>query len=436
MMMGGAAFLYPIKVTKNKQKILELLGASMILTSYLLITTESQWPGYLALLPVLGTYLVIQAQSNNSFITGNFLFQKIGTWSYSIYLWHWPIVVGIYFFSLSTIYILFGIILSVILGFISNKYIEKIKFQKDLNIINFLRYKPMHMVLIVGGISSIIYINKGIESRFTTTTAYNNIKNELVMPLRSNGYCFYSFKHGYKTLEKEVTPSCSLGKKGTVSTTLLFGDSFAGHNEPFYDEIFKDNGASLTSLVTNWCIPSLTKNFTGPLSHIAYKQCLLNRSFLKQNMHKYKNIIYAGAWDRALEKGQISDVESLIVISSKTSANIFIMAGPPRFKKNPLLYFYKNIYLNNPFNINTIDTDDTLMTEANSRLEQLSQSIENVHFIDRSLIYSDENTFELDGLTIPYTLDGGHISILGSKNSAKYFMEQEKYNEIMKYFSL
>lgn len=98
MMVGGIAYLYPLTIKNERKKYLEFFSLALIVSSYFIITKDNLWPGYLAIIPVLGSFLLIQAQSNRSNITGNIFFQKIGTWSYSIYLWHWPMVVAIYFF--------------------------------------------------------------------------------------------------------------------------------------------------------------------------------------------------------------------------------------------------------------------------------------------------------------------------------------------------
>jgi len=104
MMIGGVAYLYPFSYSRKQNKLkvlLEIVGLFFIIISYVFLDKEAIWPGYLATFPVLGAFLVIQAQRNNSFITCNVFLQKLGLWSYSIYLWHWPIVVAIYFYSLN-----------------------------------------------------------------------------------------------------------------------------------------------------------------------------------------------------------------------------------------------------------------------------------------------------------------------------------------------
>jgi peptidoglycan/LPS O-acetylase OafA/YrhL len=118
MMLGGVAYLYPFTLQENRKKLVEWTGLILVIASYLLISAENLWPGYLALFPVLGSFLIIQAQRNDSLITGNIVFQKLGAWSYSIYLWHWPFVVAIYTFSLPDYYIYIGMVLSVLIGFV------------------------------------------------------------------------------------------------------------------------------------------------------------------------------------------------------------------------------------------------------------------------------------------------------------------------------
>jgi peptidoglycan/LPS O-acetylase OafA/YrhL len=89
MMFGGLAFLYPLKsLHKNSKVIVEYLGMFLILASYIFISKESAWPGYLAFIPVFGAFLILLTNRQDSIITNNRIFQYIGKWSYSIYLWH------------------------------------------------------------------------------------------------------------------------------------------------------------------------------------------------------------------------------------------------------------------------------------------------------------------------------------------------------------
>ncbi len=435
MLIGGVAYLYPFTLQEKKKKFVEVIGLALVIGSYFLISAENAWPGYLALFPVVGSFLIIQAQRNDSIITSNIIFQKIGTWSYSIYLWHWPLVVIIYTFALPEYYIYLGIALSILLGFLSYKYVEKINFPRSFTtILGYLKCKPIYIAGIVGVLGSLTFLKNGIDSRFELSAQENEVMSQLVMPYRSNGYCFYSSHEETFEVSESKGVECYLGDKEFKANTLLFGDSYAGHNEPFFDEVFKANKSSFQSVVTNWCTPSLSDDFAGPKTNPAYEQCMLNRKYLIENLGNYKNIIFSGMWTSIKTDKQINDMEKIISGASEQGANIIIMAAPKSYATNPLESFKKSIYLDIPTVIDDNDSNDLAMREANMKMEKIANKYDNVHFIDRTYLYDKSNNFKIDGLTVPYSYDGGHLSILGSKYSAKHFMAHSEYNRIISYF--
>ena len=59
------------------------------------LTKESAFPGYCALLPTLGTFLVISAGPDawlNKYALSNRIMVAVGLISYPLYLWHWPLL--------------------------------------------------------------------------------------------------------------------------------------------------------------------------------------------------------------------------------------------------------------------------------------------------------------------------------------------------------
>lgn len=149
MLLGGVAFLYPITIKDTHKKAMEWSGLSLILIGYLVVSNRDIWPGYMAVIPVLGTYLMIMSNRQNSILTNNVVFQYIGKWSYSIYLWHWPVVVFGVYFSIDNWWVL-GIPLSILLGYLSYSLIESIKFKSYVSWKSILRVKPVWMFLLVG----------------------------------------------------------------------------------------------------------------------------------------------------------------------------------------------------------------------------------------------------------------------------------------------
>jgi peptidoglycan/LPS O-acetylase OafA/YrhL len=72
------------------------IGLMLIACGLLLINKERAFPGYWALIPDIGAFLIISAGSgawlNRNFL-GNRLMVGIGLISYPLYLWHWPLLI-------------------------------------------------------------------------------------------------------------------------------------------------------------------------------------------------------------------------------------------------------------------------------------------------------------------------------------------------------
>lgn len=95
----------------------EGLGFSMMAIAVFTANPET-WPGGYAVLPVLGAMLVLIANRQDSPLTAPAVLQRLGDWSYSVYLWHWPVVVALAYLGwLQQWYIvLAGLVLSLLLG--------------------------------------------------------------------------------------------------------------------------------------------------------------------------------------------------------------------------------------------------------------------------------------------------------------------------------
>lgn len=73
--------------------LLSLLGALLIVTGLILIKEDGPYPGWRAILPVIGSLLVIEAGKGawfNLFILSHPMVVWIGLISYPLYLFHWP----------------------------------------------------------------------------------------------------------------------------------------------------------------------------------------------------------------------------------------------------------------------------------------------------------------------------------------------------------
>jgi peptidoglycan/LPS O-acetylase OafA/YrhL len=112
--------------------LLSLLGVLMIFIAVFGYSSDTAFPGLAALLPCLGSALVIYAGQRKKSLAGRLLackpFVFLGLISYSLYLWHWPVLVfsRIWLMRAPTHWEAIAlIVLSTLLAVVSWRYIER-----------------------------------------------------------------------------------------------------------------------------------------------------------------------------------------------------------------------------------------------------------------------------------------------------------------------
>ena len=127
MVLGGLVVLYPINLDRMKSRLCAVIGWGCLLIAVAFYGIATPWPAYYALLPTIGTACIIIARSESQLLRVKGI-QLIGSYSYSIYLWHWPVVFyALYFASVTKIgyFNVLAIGLSVVLGALSYYGIEQ-----------------------------------------------------------------------------------------------------------------------------------------------------------------------------------------------------------------------------------------------------------------------------------------------------------------------
>lgn len=169
MLLGGIIFFFdPRALPVNLRKSLELFGFSLIAASIFMFDQSSSWPGWRALVPSAGAALVIISSMQSSPLSSIPSLQLTGNLSYSLYLWHWPVIVFIRYLELQSepVVIILGLLISFLLGFISHAAIEKFLTNKITNKSN----KNVATILftaafLVSAPAFFIWFNKGIKNR-------------------------------------------------------------------------------------------------------------------------------------------------------------------------------------------------------------------------------------------------------------------------------
>lgn len=130
--LGSLLSIYMLREkTLQENRYLSLIGLSLIIISYIVVSGNHQLQTLFNLVPVIGALLVIRYHTENS-IGHSVLTSKpfcfIGLISYSVYLWHQPLFAFLNLYSEypPQLYLrLLMALLSIPLGYFSWKYIER-----------------------------------------------------------------------------------------------------------------------------------------------------------------------------------------------------------------------------------------------------------------------------------------------------------------------
>jgi len=206
--------------------MLEVFGLILILVSLLWMRETDLWPGWLTLIPVSGAMLVmLAARGEAPTLTNHSLVQWLGTISYSVYLWHWPVVVGLTFTNLLSKpqWIVGGVALSLLLGHLSYQFVEN-------PTRNFGRHKAksgigrgylrefvdiMGIAAVAAGVGGVIFLLNGLPSRVPELVRVADAENDNNAVPTCNPDHF------------RLTKDCVLGEHPENIQAILIGDSHA-----------------------------------------------------------------------------------------------------------------------------------------------------------------------------------------------------------------
>lgn len=237
--LGSALAVLPescFRVRPWLQEVLGWIGLSMILIAALTFDRNTPFPGFAALLPCIGTALVIWATAwRTGLLSGMLAWPPlvwVGLISYSLYLWHWPLFAIARSWALEPLAItdrLMLVVASVVLAFLSYRFVEQPFRRKQIlgsrrNL--FLGGAAASLVVLLSGF--LISNSGGIPSRVDPATyAYSAAVEEM------------EFINEVDMAEVVAGALPKMGADSGQQRLLLWGDSHAMALAPAFDEALR-----------------------------------------------------------------------------------------------------------------------------------------------------------------------------------------------------
>jgi hypothetical protein len=395
---------------------LALIGYFLILISLILVN-EKNFSPLIALIVSLGAALVILGHVKHgplSTFYNNKVILLIGFLSYSIYLWHWPILsfARYLYGNIEWTFLSIGayLILVLFLSWLSWSLIEK---QFKLNILTINNIKKL-IVIIFLAILPFSYaqkVNAIVPSLPIEFTRYADDK---------------IICHG------KILNNCVRGSL-LNNQILLIGDSHAAQLNLATDLAGETLGIGFEVVSASSCMP-LTGFNVKKIPEWAQKACTKQIDAVAKKLKMTKQVILAGMWSYQFQDSTFPGV--LISFIEKAEANgqgVAILGQIPKLIQNPrrlsrLRYFGINL---------PVQLDDD-WAKANSNLIEILNKYPKIQFFEpghsellatppyyrQSLIYHDEHHLNEIGAT-----HYGHLLVDWMKIS---FINNEKHEKKLK----
>jgi len=284
------------KINRRFGSWLASIGITLLLCALVFIKTDSDFPGFWAVLPVAGATLIIFAGQQcwiNRHLLANRLLVWFGLISFPLYLWHWPLLTFAHIINSSppgrdVRWMLLA--LSVLLAWLTYRYPERI-----------LRYGGGHMrtlmlLSILTGIAIFgftTYSQKGLPDRGYHKQFSSYAESIKRTPRASE--CF-DILHAYK---KEQNWYCNLGNPKNSTVAFLHGDSHALSLIPALEKYAIERKINILFTGSSGC-PSLLgiQSMRGEIEIEKYNCRLLNEKVYSHiKNHEIKKILLVNRWN-------------------------------------------------------------------------------------------------------------------------------------------
>jgi peptidoglycan/LPS O-acetylase OafA/YrhL len=208
-------------------------GILMIACAFVVVTSQSVFPGFWSLLPVFGTVFVIAAGPRawpNRVLLSHRAMVAVGLMSYPLYLWHWPAiaVTRVRFPDLSRIARLAVLLCAVMASWATYRYVElPIRRRRGRRVL--LTLCSVQIALLMAGLA--VHRLGGLPRR-----GDERHRQLFALDQHLAGDAYQSYRYGRCFLEFErvdpvFAPECLRSSAGH-ERMLLWGDSFAAHLAP------------------------------------------------------------------------------------------------------------------------------------------------------------------------------------------------------------
>lgn len=443
LLMGALLAIYYEKINLPNNKIflhcLSMLGLFMILFSGIMMQ-QNNFQGFAVLIPCLGAaILILTGKENNAFgnkILSNNVLVFIGLISYSLYLWHWPIIAFVHYFGIPlNIKNDIGIILiSFVLSVLTWKLVEQpIRFK--------LKYGLAYTLLL-------FFVASTPELAFAYFSHYHpedgfNKTSEKMIKITDEFYGVLKKKYGCFTLGHiQPLPAqklCAIGDlRKKAPSVLVVGDSHAFVDSELFDVLLKNAGLRGYVVTQAADVFLLGDIINWRIEKPMHRNAEIVNLIKKQH---FKYVVLAGFWTfygAQIRSPKIKPVENYTVLAyglnnavqfleSMKVTPVLVLDNPPLLNVSKMCGFSRITGTHCYNSLETIKAAHAGVTATRKIIFDLKKKYPNIVLMDLEKVICSEGKCysSISGIPIYNTGHGNsHLDAAGSQLLGERYIQK------------
>lgn len=376
--------------------IFGIVGAIILAVSFILIDRQT-FPGFWSILPCVATGLIIAARRGPvSQLLSLRPMVWIGGISYSLYLWHWPVLALIRYYTgqyeLSPASLTLFAIGSFLAAWLSYRFVEGPVRNSKLTLSQIPKWALAGCM-----VAAIAFAGRQV-----------NLFLVAPPPLELTRYAAPELIcHGIQVAE------CKRGKLDVPASVLVIGDSHAAQLNYFFDEAGIELGLAYRVVTGSSCVP--IQGFdVERLPGWAQKPCRAQMDAVAQVLPGMDKIIVAGMWQYQMQSPAfIKAFQRFLQDATAAKKQVVVLAQIPMFDSNVL-----RIRRFSELGLPVLLKQNVEWKSANKAVENMVAEFPNAQFMD----FSGSGIFA----TAPYHegqliyQDRHHLNEIGARQYWQY----------------
>jgi hypothetical protein len=399
---GCLAALFVTSTTwRERGRITQWLSSSGLLVILLAAIAQPKlghFPGVPALLPIMGTVFLLIGTSKGftARLLSNRVLVWIGALSYSLYLWHWPVLAFLRYYTgaevLDLPFSLLFIALTLLLSLISYYWVERPLRSRRMN-----KTQRLGWTLLIVAMFGASQVMAKVNDAFTPKQ----------LPIEYRRYADpATICHG------KIVGDCLRGDLNSEREVLVLDDSHAAMLNHFFDYLGKELDFKARIITGSNCVTIPGFNYQR-IAEWAHQPCLSQIEAASEYLPKAKTVFLAASWNWQLDsndfKNALADFFSTV---TESETQVYIIGQEPLLDLNPL-----RLLRFNDLGLIVEAQLDYDYESSNKLLSNMAEGLPQVHYLGFGhLPVFDKVPFYRDKLIY---LDNHHINEVGAIEYAK-----------------